>query len=107
MGTVLRGHKMGRRGGKVKHRMKHGDLETAFWRRWQECVTVGRTVTADESRIAGWLKSVMTVGPEPKPICTGCTLYTLCVTHGPLATYKLFCRAFGGKTDEDLVSTFL
>ena len=30
------------------------------------------------------------------------TLHSLCVTKGPLRTYKLFVRAYGGKTDEDL-----
>jgi hypothetical protein len=32
----------------------------------------------------------MTIGPEPKPIRTGATLHTICVTDGPLSTYKLF-----------------
>ncbi len=44
----------------------------------------------------------MTVGPEPKPIRTGATLHSFCVTKGPLSTYKLFVRAYGGKTDGDL-----
>ena len=44
----------------------------------------------------------MTIGPEPKPICTGLTLHSLCVTNVPLRTYKLFVRAYGGKTYEDL-----
>ncbi|KAL7525224.1 hypothetical protein ACHAWF_001263 [Thalassiosira exigua] len=44
----------------------------------------------------------MTQGPEPKPIRTGATLHTLCVTDGDLSTYKLFARAYGGKTDGDL-----
>jgi hypothetical protein len=44
----------------------------------------------------------MTVGPEPKPIRTGATLHTVCVTEGPLSTYKLFARTYGGKTDEDM-----
>ena len=43
----------------------------------------------------------MTIGPEPKPIRTGMTLH-LCVTKGPLRTYKLFVRVYGGKSDEDL-----
>ena len=59
-------------------------------------------MTADESRVAGWYHSPMTMGPEPKPIRTGCTLYTLCVTYGILATYKLFARAYGGKSDSAL-----
>ena len=44
----------------------------------------------------------MTCGPEPKPIRTGATLHTVCVTEGPLSTYKLFARTYGGKTDEDM-----
>ena len=49
----------------------------------------------------------MTIGPEVKTICTGLTLHSLCVTQGPLRTYKLFVRAYRGraykgKSDEDL-----
>jgi hypothetical protein len=45
----------------------------------------------------------MTIGPEPKPIQTGATLHTVCVTDGPLSTYKLFARTYdGGKGDEDI-----
>ena len=84
------------------HRRKFGMLEDAYNRRWQAIVHFGRCVTADESRVAGWYHSPMTVGPEPKPIRTGATLHTLCVTFGPLATYKLFARAYGGKSDGDL-----
>ena len=52
--------------------------------------------------MAGWYHSPMTVGPESKLIQTIDTLYTSCVTHGPLRTYKLFVRAYGGKSDDDL-----
>ena len=62
-------------------------------------------MTADESQVAGWYKSQMTFVPEPKPICTGSTLHTLCVTHGPLSTYKLFARVYGVDIDDDLNST--
>ena len=58
-------------------------------------------MTADESQVAGWYKSKMTCGPKPKPIHTGATLHTLCVTHGPLSTYKVFARVYGGAKDED------
>eukprot|EP00957_Ditylum_brightwellii_P049107 3726009-Ditylum_brightwellii.AAC.1 len=44
----------------------------------------------------------MTVNPEPKLIRTGATLHSLCVTYGPLATDKLWARAYGGKLDGDL-----
>ena len=62
-------------------------------------------MTADGSRAAGWYHSAYTVGPEPKPIRTGCTLRTLCVTHGDLASYKLYTRCYGGKPDADLSTT--
>ena len=59
-------------------------------------------MTADESRIAGWYHSPLKIGPEPKPIRTNATLHTLCVSDGPLASYKLFARAYGGKSDSSL-----
>ena len=76
--------------GTAKHRRKFAVIEDAYNRRWQAVVKFGRWVTADESRVAGWYHYGMTVGPEPKPIMTGATMHTLCVTHGPLSTYKLF-----------------
>ena len=45
---------------------------------------------------------MMVIGPEPKPIQTGATIYILCVIHGPLRTYKLFVRTYGGESYEDL-----
>jgi hypothetical protein len=44
----------------------------------------------------------MTIGPEPKSIQTSATLHTVCVTDGPLSTYKLLARTYGGKGDEDI-----
>jgi hypothetical protein len=44
----------------------------------------------------------MTIGPEPKPIQTRATLHTVCITQGPLSTYKLFARVYGGKGDGDI-----
>ncbi len=44
----------------------------------------------------------MTIGPDPKPIRTGATLHTACVTKGPLATYKIFARVYGGDGDQDI-----
>ena len=44
----------------------------------------------------------MSIGPEPKPIRTGVTLHSLCITYGPFTMYKLFLRAYGGKSDRDL-----
>ena len=84
------------------HRQKFGVLEDGYNRRWQAMVKFGRWMTVDKSRIASWYHSLMTVRPEPKPIQNGCTLHSLCVTYGNLATYKLFVRACGGKTDGDL-----
>ena len=86
----------------AQHRRKFDHIEDGFNKRWKECVTFGQWVTCDESRVAGWYHSVMTIGPEPKPIRTGATIHSLCVTKGPLSSYKLHCRVFGGKTDEDL-----
>ncbi len=65
-------------------------------------MTPGKALTHDESRIAGWYKSAMTIGPEPKPIRTGATLHTLAVTYGMLTGYKLHVRTFGGRSDGDL-----
>ena len=42
------------------------------------------------------------IGPEPKPIRTGATIHSLCVTHGALSSYKLHCRVYGGASDEGL-----
>ena len=45
----------------------------------------------------------MTISPEPKPIQTGATLHTVCVTDGPLSTYKLSAaRVYGGKYNQDI-----
>ena len=89
----------------AKHRRKFGQLEDGYTNRWMDMVVFGRRITADESRVAWWYHSPMTCGPEPKPIRTGCTLHSLCVTDGPLSTYKLWVRAYGGKSDEDLDGT--
>jgi hypothetical protein len=62
----------------------------------------GKWITADESRVAGWYRSGITIGPEPKPIRTGATIHSICVTFGELATYKLHCRVYGGRYDEGL-----
>jgi hypothetical protein len=86
----------------AKHRVKFGMVEDAFNKRWKELVTFGVHITFDESRVAGWYKSSITIGPEPKPIRTGATLHSMCVTFGPLATYKLHVRAYGGREDEEM-----
>ena len=84
------------------HRLKHGLLEDGYNKRWQAIVNFGKWITTDESRVAGWYHSVMMIGPEPKPTRTGATLHTVCITYGPLGTYKLFARVYGGKDDEDM-----
>ena len=45
------------------------------------------------------------MGPEPKPIRTGATLHSLCVTFGLLRTYKLHFRTYGRKSDDHLGHT--
>ena len=84
------------------NRQKFAQLEDTYNKRWQSIVHFGRQVTADESRLAGWYKSEMTIGPEPNPIPTGATIHLLCVTLGPLRTYKLFVRVYGGRSDGNL-----
>ena len=86
----------------ANHRRKFGEVEDAINQRWKECVTAGKALTHDESRIAGWYKNEITCGPEPKPIRTGATLHSLAVSFGLLAGYKLHARTFGGKNDGDL-----
>jgi hypothetical protein len=115
--------------GTARFRLKHGRLEDAYnkictvlllllllfesiltflpsffpyLKRWPAIVNPGRWITTDESRVAGWYHSVMTIGPDPKPIRTGATLHTACITKGPLATYKLFARVYGGEGDDDI-----
>ena len=88
----------------ANHRRKFGVVEDAFNARWKAAVIFGRRLTMDESRTPGWYHGPITQGPEPKPVRTGATMHTVCVTDGPLATYKLHARTFGGKTDEDLQS---
>ena len=60
-------------------------------------------ITADESRSTVWYHSHCTIGLKPKPIYTGFTLHTLCVTYGGLALYKLFARCYGGVPDNNLL----
>ena len=47
----------------------------------------------------------MTCGPESKPIHTGATLHTLCVTHGSLSMYKVFACVYDSAKNEDLSNT--
>jgi hypothetical protein len=77
---------------------------TYLIKRWQAVVNPGKWITTDESRVAGWYHSVMTIGPDPKPIRTGATLHTACITKGPLATYKIFARVYGGEGDQDNIN---
>ena len=59
-------------------------------------------VTYDKSRVAGWYSIAITIGPEPKPIRTGTTIYSLCESKGNLAGYKLHAHTYGGASDESL-----
>ena len=59
------------------HRVKFGIIETEYVKRWQQCVKFGWWITANESRLAGWYHSGMTIGPDDKPIRTGATLHSL------------------------------
>jgi hypothetical protein len=86
----------------ARHRKKFSDVEDTICQRWMEYVNFGMWVTFDESRFAGWYNSTMTIGPEPKPIRTGATIHSLCVSKGDLAGYKLHARTYGGASDETL-----
>jgi hypothetical protein len=79
-------------------------IEDAFNEQWKAALIFERQLTMDESRTPGWYHCPITQGPEPKPVHTSATMHTVCVTDGPLATYKLHARTFGGKTDGDLQS---
>jgi hypothetical protein len=88
--------------GAVWHSRKFSEVEEAFSARWQACVRGARGITMDESRLPGWYHSGMTVGPEPKPVRTGATAHTVCVTEGKLSRFLLLWRTYGGRTDEGL-----
>ena len=88
--------------GDIWHSRKFSEVEEAFSARWQACVRGGRGITMDESRVAGWYHSGMTVGPEPKPVRTGATAHTVCVTKGKFSRFLLLWRTYGGRTDEAL-----
>ena len=74
----------------AQHRKKFSIVEDAYNQQWQEMVNFGKWLMADESRVAGWYQSAMTIGPEPKPVQTVATIHSLCVTKGSLVTHKLF-----------------
>ena len=82
--------------------MKYCIIEDAFNDAWTRHIVFGRRLTFDESRIAGWFHSAITIGPEPKPIRTGAKIHSMCITDGPLATFMIRVRTYGGKSDETL-----
>jgi hypothetical protein len=84
------------------HCRKFGEVQQQYCKRWQACVTPGRAITMDESRVAGWYHSGITCGPEPKPVRTGATAHTVCVTNGKFARFLLAWRIYGGRNDEGL-----
>jgi len=63
---------------------------------------MGKWICMDESRVKGWYHSCMTIGPDPKPICTGATAHTACVREGELESYKVWARWYGGAADTEL-----
>ena len=73
----------------TNYRAKFGMVEDAFNVPWKELVSYGLHITFVESRVAGWYTSLITIGPDPKPIRADTTLHSMCVTVGPLATFKL------------------
>ena len=85
-----------------RHRIKCCLIEDAFNAAWIKHIVFGKYITFNESRIAGWYHSVITIGTEPKPIRTGATVHSMCITFGPLKTFMLRVRTYGGKTDQDL-----
>ena len=87
------------------HRVKFGLIEDAYMKQQQECVKIGKQVTADESCLAGWYHSPCTIGPDPKPIRTGATLHSLAVTCNmweDTVLYYAQTYAYSGKHDGDL-----
>ena len=54
---------------------------SSFLKRWQAIVNHEKWITTDKSQVAGRQHSVMTVRPEPRPIFTGATLHTICITE--------------------------
>jgi hypothetical protein len=85
-----------------RHRKKFSNVEDTICQRWKEYINFGMWVTFDESRVAGWYNSAMTIGPEPKPIRTDATIHSLCVSKGDLAGYKLHARTYGRASDKSL-----
>jgi hypothetical protein len=51
-----------------KHHQKYVHIEDGYNSSWKEVVSFSQWLTADESRVAGWYQSGITIGPEPKPI---------------------------------------
>ena len=78
----------------AKHRAKFAVIEDAHNERWKLLITFGRRLTFDETCCAGLYKAGITIGPEPKPIRTDATMHSMCVTDGPLETYKLHVRTY-------------
>jgi hypothetical protein len=86
------------------HHQKFAIIEDAFNKQWKEAMIFGWWLMMDKSQTPGWYHGPITQGPEPKPVHTGATMHTICVTDGPLATCKLHARTFGGMADGDLQS---
>jgi len=86
----------------AKHRTKFAIVEDAHNVRWKVVIKHGADSTYDETRCSGAYPGPIVIGPEPKPIRTGATIHSMCVTKGPLKSYMLHIRVYGGKTDSDI-----
>ena len=67
----------------TKHCLKNSIIENAHNKAWKLYIKFGKDLTYDESRCAGWYLDPIVIGPEPKPIRTGATIHSICVTKGP------------------------
>jgi hypothetical protein len=62
-------------------------------------MTAGMALTHDKSHIAGWYKSKITCGPEPKPIQTCMTPHSMALLFGILLQDINFTRVYSaGRT---------
>ena len=86
------------------HQQQFAIVKDLFNRHWKDAMMSGCWLMIDKIQTPGWDHGPITQGLEPEPICTGMMMHTICITDGPLATYKLHCRIFGGKTDKDFQS---
>ena len=77
-------------------------VKDTFNTHWNELVSYGLRINFNKRRVAGWYKSSINIGPGPRLIRTGATLCSICITFGPLVTFKLHVRTYGGREDKDM-----